>query len=338
MTPDTLFDILDLDHDGKLSRVELHKAAKSQGWHWHEAPLFALMDLCSLHQPITRDQFNAILNQIMNDPLGPYGEVLRQSPHFIKEPEKNRSKQSLGKTTARQLHSQPAVQVSKDTLQNDLTSLGRTAGEDIVDEYQRSLQRLDTAQIFLDEALALIIDPQISFTQGAWMQSIGVHAKADVAPIQLAFDNCATFLRQFYNRMDIMFTRCPFPPESYHWDHQLAKIIDRSQIYFIKPGNSVLFPPLNGFRQWVNSGIDRGKRILLLGGCTFNSCVRVSSIECQTHFKDKQLQVVVDFRLCGARARNFKSSPMYGGLSAVESAIHQMQSAGVQVVAGVKWK
>ena len=48
MTPDTLFDILDLNHDGHLSRDELHKAAKRLAWHWHEAPLFAVLDLYSL--------------------------------------------------------------------------------------------------------------------------------------------------------------------------------------------------------------------------------------------------------------------------------------------------
>jgi hypothetical protein len=40
-----------------------------------------------------------------------------------------------------------------------------------------------------------------------------------------------------------MFTRCPFPPGSYDWDDRLAEIIDNKQLYFIKPGKSVLIPP-----------------------------------------------------------------------------------------------
>ncbi len=338
MTPDTLFDILDLNHDGQLSRAELHKAAKRLAWHWHEAPLFAVLDLYSLYQPITRNQFGTILHQIMNDPLGPYGKVLRQSPHFIRALTKNRSQQALEPANTQHSHSQSTLTLEKNRLGNGLKSFRQTAGTDTANQYQRLLQDLGTVQIIPDKAMALIIDPQRSFTQGAWMQSIGAQAESDVAPIQLAFNSCAAFLKQFYRRMDIMFTRCPFPPESYLWEHQLANIIDPSQLYFIKPGNSVLFPPLNGFRQWVNKGIDRGKRFLIMGGCTLNSCIRVSAMESQAHFIDNQLQVVVDLRLCGARARNFKSSAMYGGLSAVESAIHQMQTAGIEVVSGIEWQ
>jgi len=36
------------------------------------------------------------------------------------------------------------------------------------------------------------------------------------------------------------------------WDDRLSAIIDRQQLYFIKPGNSVLFPPINGFREWTS--------------------------------------------------------------------------------------
>ena len=137
--------------------------------------------------------------------------------------------------------------------------------------------------------------------------------------------------------MEIMFTRCPFPPGSYDWDDSLVEILDSKQLYFIKPGNSVLFPTYNGFKEWMACCIDNRIKTLVIGGCTLNSCVRVSSIETLTRFKARDLRVFVDLSICGARTRNFMSSPLYGGMSAVESAIHQMTDAGVQVVRQVHW-
>jgi len=184
----------------------------------------------------------------------------------------------------------------------------------------------------------LVLDPQRAFTRGVWMRSIGVGAEADVEPIRSAFGQCANFLVQNYGKMPVMFTRCPFPPESYPWDDQLAGIIDRNQLYFIKPGNSVLFPPTNGFKEWVLDCIERNRQNLVIGGCTLNSCVRVSAIEVQRAFKDRKLQVIVDLHLCGARAQNYYPSPSFKGLSAVDSAVRQMSDAGISVVNGVNWK
>jgi len=129
----------------------------------------------------------------------------------------------------------------------------------------------------------------------------------------------------------------PLSKASYDWDDALTGIIDTKQLYFIKPGNSVLFPPTNGFREWVESFIDNGKKILVLAGCTLNSCVRVSSIETQKYFKDQELQIVVDLSLSGARTSNFMPSELFGGLSAVESAIREMTGAGVRVAQWVEW-
>ena len=56
------------------------------------------------------------------------------------------------------------------------------------------------------------------------------------------------------------------------------------------------------------------------------------------YFNGKNLQIVVDLSICGARTRNYLPSPLYNGLSAVESAVHQMAAAGVQVVRRVEWK
>jgi hypothetical protein len=84
MVNNTLFDLLDINHDNNLSRSELLLAAKRLGWHWYEAPLLALLDLMTIREPITRTQFTAIIQQIQNDPLGPYGDVLLKLPHFDK--------------------------------------------------------------------------------------------------------------------------------------------------------------------------------------------------------------------------------------------------------------
>ncbi len=182
----------------------------------------------------------------------------------------------------------------------------------------------------------LIIDPQRSFTNGVWKQSIGDDAAIDVKPIVSAFKNCSNILTSLYGQMEIMFSRCPFPPGSYDWDDKLAAIIDRRQLYFIKPGNSILFPPFNGFKEWMVRCLAQGIRTLIIGGCTLNSCIRVSSIDTQQAFKNKHLQVVVDLSLCGARLRNYIPSSAYKGLSAVASAVSQMSASGVQVTRQVE--
>jgi len=68
-----------------------------------------------------------------------------------------------------------------------------------------------------------------------------------------------------------------------------------------------------------------------------NSCVRVSSIDTLTFFKDMDLEVVVDMSICGARLRNFSPSAMYEGMSAVASTVRQMTAAGIRVVRRVEW-
>ena len=82
MMTDTLFELLDLNHDGHVSRAELHTAAERMGWHWQEAPIFALLDLLTIPGPITKKQFAGYLQQITDDSMGPYGNVLLNSPCF----------------------------------------------------------------------------------------------------------------------------------------------------------------------------------------------------------------------------------------------------------------
>jgi hypothetical protein len=337
---DSLFEILDVTHDGAISRSDLHVAAKRMGWHWDEAPIFALLDLLTIPGPIRKHQFAAYMQQVRDDPMGPYGRVLMNSAHFssARSPRLGRSF-SHGRTEGRIPSKRHTGGVKDECVKEDLVSiLVRTSGIDIASSYQRLLHSLDKGRILINDAAFLVIDPQRSFTQGAWMQSIGDEAAVDVEPIAVAFKNCSRLLHKIYGRQEIMFTRCPFPPGSYGWDDCLAEIIDNNQLYFIKPGNSVLIPPLNGFKEWVGRCIECGKSTLIIGGCTFNSCVRVSSIETLRFFKSKNLRIFVDLSICGARTRNFLPSPLYNGLSAVESAVNQMAAAGVQVVRRIEWK
>ena len=211
--------------------------------------------------------------------------------------------------------------------------LEQLVGFEVAANYRTLLQSLKHPVLeFSNEKTAvLIIDPQHSFTGGLWKYSIGPQADFEVKPICQAFENCAIFLKEYYRKMEIRFTRCPFPGASYDWDQRVRDLIDPEQPYFHKPGNSVLWPPNNGFREWIENLLAQGKQNLVIGGCTLNSCVRVSAIETQTFFKQQGLQVMVNLSLAGARTRNFIASPFYGGLSSVESAIQQMQSAGVIV-------
>ncbi len=260
MNPDYVFNILDINKTGTLSRREINNAALRLGWQWHEAPIYAVLDYLAVKQDLTKDQFRFYLKQIMNDPHGPYGDILFN--------------------------------------QNFIYSETSTA--------------------------VLIIDPQKSFTQGVWRESI---TDKEVKPVHIAFNNCAKFLKEHYGNLNIMFSRCPFPPDSYTWDKSIKDILDEKQLYFIKPGNSILFPPTNGFTEWITKS-----RIatLILGGCTLNSCIRVSAVEIKRRFPD--LNIIVDLSLSGARASNYNSSIIFDGLSPVEAAIQEMKNVGVDVV------
>ncbi|CAB1077163.1 hypothetical protein D1AOALGA4SA_4956 [Olavius algarvensis Delta 1 endosymbiont] len=334
-----LFDVLDLNRDGQITRSELHTAAKHLGWHWQEAPILALLDLLAIKAPIPRDEFTGIIQQVKNDPMGPYGDVLLKSPHFFeKSPSEIARPRTHPPPLAGAPHHRPHQPQDHKSGNNLLNLLKQYAGQAVADDYRQWCNAFDVCSLYPARAALLIIDPQRSFTNGSWMQSIGDGAARDVAPIVNAFNACADTLKPLYGRMEVMFTRCPFPPGSYDWDDSLTDIIDRQQLYFIKPGNSVMFPPFNGFREWTARCIEQGIDTLVLGGCTLTSCVRVSAIEATAYFKNQDLRVVVDLNLCGARLRNFVPSPSYGGVSGVASAVRQMASSGVQVVPWVEWK
>jgi hypothetical protein len=343
MTEGELFDELDLDGDGNLWREELNQAACRLGWHWHEAPLYALLDFLTIRTPLARDAFISCMDQVSKDPDGVYGQVLKQAL-FDSEQSHSNGLLDMNKTN-------PGVGCGSGYPASSGTACNATEFESIVGllkdigndqvaaEYAVALDRLNVSPVRVrsDEAALLIIDPQRSFTSGAWMWSMGPVGNFEVMPIRLAFENCACLLKSVYQRSEVMFTRCPFPPESYGWDERLDGIIDPGQLYFIKPGNNVLVPRTNGYREWVESLIQGGKKTLVMGGCTLNSCVRVSAIESLKCFRNKDLEVFVDLSLCGARTDNYAKSPLFEGMSSVESAIQEMSAAGVVIAERVEW-
>jgi hypothetical protein len=341
VTPSELFDILDLNKNGVLSRSELHEAARRMGWHWREAPVFAVLDLFTVAKPVSRDNFIAYMNQIIEDPLGPYGKVLLNIAPFLSSIASKRTAISKEETAnVREVNNKQYQTTSNDKTCNDRCALPKhTDNIGVTNTYQKIIENMNIKPLKIsgDDAALLIIDPQRSFTRGVWMKSIGSNAELEVEPIRFAFEKCAQFLNENFSFVETMFTRCPFPPGSYDWDDALAGIIDAGQLYFIKPGNSVLFPETNGYREWVEGLMDDGKNILVMAGCTLNSCIRKSSIDTHKYFKEGMLQIVVDLNLSGARAGSYIQSPMYHGLSAVESAIREMTDSGVKVAKRIRW-
>jgi nicotinamidase-related amidase len=344
MNTDQLFDLLDLDQDGKLSRKELRDAAQRLRWHWQQAPIYAVLDFLTIRSPLSKAAFISCMDQIIRDAHGPYGQVLRQGPETSKlvcSNDSAKGPQSWPEARGREGNTAAGgADFESDDALSAVELLEDIEGHQAAADYGAVLEQLDWARpaLWSGEAALLIIDPQRSFSSGAWMRSIGQNAEHEVMPIRLAFNNCARLLRAFYQSVEVMFTRCPFPPASYDWDEGLDGIVAPAQLYFVKPGNSAMWPPSNGYRQWVEGLRKRGKKTLVMGGCTLNSCLRVSAIETQTCLQNEDLEVVVDLSLCGARTQNYLKSPLFNGMSSVESAIREMTASGVTVVDRVAWR
>jgi len=279
--------------------------------------------------------------ELTQDPAGPYGEVLRLGPLFS-ELQDAGDPGKKARTGTGEVNGNPANNGAVwggTGMENIIGKLEHILSEVMAEDFKAALKKLNTPrlQVRTDETALLIIDPQRSFTSGTWKRSQGSNGELEVMPIQVAFDNCASLLKAVYHRVEVMFTRCPFPPDSYDWDERFDGIIDPDQLYFIKPGNSVLLPASNGFREWVEAIIKRGRKTLVMGGCTLNSCLRVSALETLSSFRDEGLEVVVDLSICGARVSNYVNSAQFGGMSAVESALRDMSGEGVKVAQRVEW-
>jgi hypothetical protein len=342
MTVDELFEALDLDSDGEISRTELHRAARRERWHWPHAPLYAVLDLLTIRGPLARDAFIAHMTQILRDPLGPFGMVLENAPSFSPSLLSSSSRASQPPSDDREAAGDhpPPPRSAGDAFEALGSLLERAIGSELAEDYETLVRDSCESrfEISAAEGALLMIDPQRSFTCGTWMQSVGAGADAEVAPIRLAFDNCARLLAELDRRVETMFTRCPFPPDSYDWDERLSEVIDSSQLYFVKPGNSVLWPPANGFGKWLEHLVGRGKKALVMGGCTLNSCLRVSAAETQRLVTGRGLRVAVDLSLSGARTSNYMRSEFFEGMSAAEAAVREMIASGVCVVPQVTWE
>ncbi len=331
MTLNELFCEMDLDTDGAISREDLHNAAIRLAWQWQEASLYAVLDLLTLSGPLTRDRFVSLLSQIAHDPLGPYGEALAEASRHLP---------ALARQECQTADCIPLDPVPTDDPGAPLASyLERAAGAEAANGYRALVESLgpSPARIVAGQSALLLIDPQHSFTSGAWAQSLGVNAESESLPICLAFAACARLLRGGARDVETMLTRCPFPPGSYEWDERLSDILE-GRPYFVKPGNSVFWPPTNGFAEWVEGLMERGKKTLVMGGCTLNSCVRVSAMDTLERFAERDLRVVVALDLCAARTANYLPSPQFGGISAVEHAVRTMAAAGVSFFPAVTWE
>ena len=327
MTPDQLFASLDLDDDGQLSREDLGGAARALGWHWPQSRLYAVLDRLCLAGPLDRAAFHDCLECMASDPLGPFGQVLLRA-HGPPVTDADGAPDAGG----------PPDPCPRGTSVVEL--LDRTGHRQAADDLRAAMAAAAAAPVKLstDRGAMLLIDPQRSFTRGSWAESLGPDGGDQVAPIALAFARCARLLGGPGPRPDVMFTRCPFPPESYDWDEAIAAVLPGDQPYFVKPGNSVLWPPTNGFEDWTRRQLDHGRSALVIGGCTLNSCVRVSASETQRLLGPAGLQVIVDLGLAGARQDNYLRSPQFGDRSSVAAAIEEMRAEGVTVTTGVTWQ
>ena len=148
MNVGAVFDLLDLNHDEELSRTELQVAAKRLKWHWNEAPLFALIDLFSIPAPIPKHQFSLLMQEIIDDPMGVYGNVLLKLPYFS-SPSERQFDQNADRLLEKDLdHSADVVPL-----------LERHAGSNIANAFQRLQGTLETICVSRDDAALLIIDP-----------------------------------------------------------------------------------------------------------------------------------------------------------------------------------
>ncbi|MRR57300.1 MAG: hypothetical protein EG824_03690, partial [Deltaproteobacteria bacterium] len=294
-----LFDVLDLDRDGKLTRQELFRAARELGWQQPQAHLFALLDFMTIRTPLDREAFAACLAEASRDPLGVYGRVLLRGPLGAK-PSLNRGlslNREAGQGTSCGTGTKTGRMLWDGTGAEGVAGLLREiVSRERSGDFAQALERssIPSFEVCSGEAALLLIDPQRSFTAGDWMWRLGPIGDMEVMPIRLAFDNCARLLESIYRCVEVMFSRCPFSPESYGWDEAMERIIGDDQLYFLKPSNNLLMPESNGYREWLDALTEGGIRTLVMGGCTLNSCLRVSAVATRNVIPREKLEIVVD--------------------------------------------
>lgn len=176
-----------------------------------------------------------------------------------------------------------------------------------------------------EETLVLLIDCQQAFIDGSWSRYF---PDKEIDPLKAAFERVGNFLRGPHPPL-VSATICPFWRE---YDRRIFGPLRELLMdvpTFEKPDNDVFEAP--GWDKWVREIIaTKSVKRIVIGGCTLNSCVRVSAIQCAKRLKDTGVEICVDISLCGARASNYTGKD-YGGLSSVDSAIAQMKSVGVTV-------
>lgn len=328
-----LFDLLDQDRDGRLSRKELHQMAVALEWRRPQAPLYALLDFLTIDSPLDRETFAACLDEASSDPHGVFGRVLRRGSPGIIRSVGDRSLKKVVNSIAEPVLWNGTGLAGTDELLREIVSSERAG------DFAKALERsaIPSHSVRCGETALLLIDPQRSFTAGEWLWRLGPIGDMEAMPIRLAFDNCARLLESVYGRVETMFSRCPFAPESYDWDDELAPLLDENQLYFLKPSNNLFLPESNGYREWLEALLKAGIRTLVMGGCTLNSCLRVSATATRNAFPRERLEVVVDLGLCGARTSNYLNSDQFGGISPVEAAMVEMAASGVIVAGQVVW-
>eukprot|EP00930_Biecheleria_cincta_P035975 TRINITY_DN24700_c0_g1_i1.p1 TRINITY_DN24700_c0_g1~~TRINITY_DN24700_c0_g1_i1.p1 ORF type:complete len:281 (-),score=43.31 TRINITY_DN24700_c0_g1_i1:61-903(-) len=196
-------------------------------------------------------------------------------------------------------------------------------------------------------AALLLIDTQKAFTVGNWAQYFG--GADQVADIERACAEIAQLLTsgQVPEHTPVLCTKCYLSGSQDEPYVDLLEPVLRGAECIHKPTMDVTCNP--AFFPWLRRRVEQGVAVLVVGGCTTTSCVRVSSQQIvgqlAEHGLEGRVRVVVDLALCGARSDNFECTAdkdpvlvqSYGrefcaGKSAVDLAVIQMRRAGVEVI------